>query len=114
MDVLRRKEMGSEINLSGGNLQISPHSMGISSTRHDSRTTSGKETMMRADFSNRRVAVTNRLRDSCSSLGSNRATPEMTRLSVVLLALILAAAGSQILCAQEAVSTTGTSGTTTS
>src|SRR5438270_9127658 len=114
MDVLRRKEMGSEINLSGGNLQISPHSMGISSTRRGSGTTSGKETMMRADFSNERVAVTNRLRDACSSLGSNRATPEMTRLSVVLLALIFAAASPHLLRAQEAVSATGTSGTSSS
>ena len=60
------------------------------------------------------VALTNRLRVSCSSLGSNRAIPEMRRLSVVLLALILALASPDVLRAQEAVSTTSTSGTTSS
>ena len=58
--------------------------------------------------------ATNRLRVSCSSLGSNRAAREMTRLSVVLLALIFVAGNPHMVRAQEAVSSTGTSGTTSS
>jgi hypothetical protein len=58
-------------------------------------------------------ALINRLRVSCSSLGSNRAIRKMRRLSVVLLALIFAASP-HALRAQEAVSTTGTSGSTSS
>ncbi len=69
---------------------------------------------MRREFFNCDHTMTNRLRVSCSSLGSNRATREMRRLSIALLALILAAASPHLLRAQEAVSSTGTSGTTSS
>ena len=70
--------------------------------------------MKRNNFTIGRVALTNRLRVSCSSLGSNRATREMRQLSAVLLALIFLAASPHVLRAQEAVSTTGGSGTTSS
>jgi|ERR1700731_322178 len=70
--------------------------------------------MKRSNFTIGRVALTNRLRVSCSSLGSNRATREMRQLSAVLLALIFLAASPHVLRAQEAVSTTGSSGTTSS
>jgi hypothetical protein len=69
--------------------------------------------MRRANFIIVRNAITDGLRDSCSSLGSNRATREMIRLSVVLLALIFAASP-HVLRAQEAVSTTSGSGATSS
>ena len=58
--------------------------------------------------------MTNGLRVLCFGLGSNGATREMRRLSVALLALIFAAASPHLLRAQEAVSSTGTSGTTSS
>jgi hypothetical protein len=70
--------------------------------------------MKRGNFTVGRGALTNRLRVSCSSLGSNRATPEMRRLSVVVLALIFVPASAHLLQAQEAVSTTGGSGSPSS
>src|SRR5436853_5750932 len=60
------------------------------------------------------IVVINRLRVSCSSLGSNRATREMRHLFAVLLALLFITANSPLVRAQEAVSTTGGSGTTSS
>lgn len=70
--------------------------------------------MRRGNFTIGRGALASRLRVSCYSLGSNRATREMRRLSVVLLTLIFLAARPHGLHAQEAVSSTGTSGTSSS
>lgn len=57
-------------------------------------------------------AVTNRLLVSCSSLGSNRVPRTMTRLPIAILTLIAIATG-QLLRAQEAISSTGSSSTGT-
>src|SRR5256714_1633570 len=72
--------------------------------------------MKHCNFTCRRVAATNRLRSSCLRLGSNRfeLIREMRRLAPLLLVVFFLGAAPQVSRAQEAVSSTGTSGASAS
>src|SRR2546421_3115711 len=72
--------------------------------------------MKHCNFTCRRVAATNGLRSSCLRLGSIRCEliREMRRLAPLLLVVFFLGAAPQISRAQEAVSSTGTSGASAS
>src|SRR6266404_1073255 len=114
MDFLRSATLGPKVDLFGRSLQIPPQPLAESPADDGKREFGADEKTMRREFFNCDNTMTNRLRVSCSSLGSNRATREMRQLSAVLLALIFAAVSPHVLRAQEAVSTTGSSGATSS